>query len=66
MPSSYGFLKFNVEGAAKGKPGPTEIGGVLCNSRGGVLFVFSKHVAVCNSNEAELLANLERSHAVLI
>ena len=37
------FLKFNVDGAARGKPGPAGIGGVLRN-QGGVLYMFLKHV----------------------
>ena len=28
-PPRFGSLKFNLDGAAKGKPGPTAIGGVL-------------------------------------
>eukprot|EP00268_Persea_americana_P068028 TRINITY_DN9427_c0_g2_i3.p1 TRINITY_DN9427_c0_g2~~TRINITY_DN9427_c0_g2_i3.p1 ORF type:complete len:109 (+),score=10.84 TRINITY_DN9427_c0_g2_i3:826-1152(+) len=40
------------------KPG-LGIGGVLRNSRGEVLFMFSKFVGVCDSNEALVLAILE-------
>eukprot|EP00268_Persea_americana_P068029 TRINITY_DN9427_c0_g3_i1.p1 TRINITY_DN9427_c0_g3~~TRINITY_DN9427_c0_g3_i1.p1 ORF type:complete len:256 (+),score=22.30 TRINITY_DN9427_c0_g3_i1:1157-1924(+) len=58
-PSPIGMLKFNVDGAARGKPGPASIGGVLRNSRGEVLFMFSKSVGVCDSNKAEVLAILE-------
>ena len=52
-------LKFKVDGAARGKPGPAGIGGVLCNSKGEVLFMLSKHVGVRDSNEAEVLVILE-------
>ena len=36
-PPIEGVLKFNVDGAARGKPGPSGIGGVLRNSEGFVL-----------------------------
>lgn len=29
-----GVLKFNVKGASKGRSGPAQIGGVLCNKKG--------------------------------
>ena len=57
-PPPNGVLKFNVDGASRGKPGPTGIGGVLRNNKGEVLLMFSKH-GVCDSNEAEVLAVLE-------
>lgn len=53
-PPPHGVLKLNVDGATRGKPGPAGIGGVLRNSSGVVLFMFSKHVGVCNSNEVEV------------
>ena len=53
------MLKFNVDGATRGNPGFVGIRGVLQNSKGEVLFMFSKHVGVCNSNEAEVLAILK-------
>ena len=52
----YGVLKLNVDGASRGKPGLARIGGVIRNSKGEVLLMFSKHVGVCNSNEVEVLA----------
>ena len=58
-PPNVGVLKFNVDGAAKGKPGPAGIGGVLHDSGGLVLVMFSKHVGTMESNEAEVLAILE-------
>ena len=48
------MLKFNVDGATRGKPGPMSIGGILRNNNGEVLFRFSKNVGVCNSNKAEV------------
>lgn len=51
-PPPLDSLKFNVDG----KPGPAGIGGVLCNSNGEVLFMFSKNVGICDSNEPEVLA----------
>eukprot|EP00268_Persea_americana_P021089 TRINITY_DN21101_c0_g1_i1.p1 TRINITY_DN21101_c0_g1~~TRINITY_DN21101_c0_g1_i1.p1 ORF type:complete len:199 (+),score=31.91 TRINITY_DN21101_c0_g1_i1:157-753(+) len=58
-PPSMGMLKFNVDGAARGKPGPAGIGGVLCDDKGVILCLFSKSVGVRDSNEAEVLAILE-------
>ena len=59
LPLGFGVLKFNVDGASRGKPGLAGIGGVFRNSRGEILLIFSKHVSVCDSNEAEVLAILE-------
>ncbi|XXG74166.1 hypothetical protein AAC387_Pa07g2955 [Persea americana] len=58
-PPNVGLLKFNVDGAAKGKPEPAGIGGVLRNSGGLVLVMFSKHVGTMESNRVEVLAILE-------
>eukprot|EP00268_Persea_americana_P056466 TRINITY_DN6662_c1_g4_i1.p1 TRINITY_DN6662_c1_g4~~TRINITY_DN6662_c1_g4_i1.p1 ORF type:complete len:118 (-),score=15.06 TRINITY_DN6662_c1_g4_i1:217-570(-) len=55
----YEVLKFNVDGALRSKPGPTGIGGVLRNSKGDVVLMFSKHVGVCDSTKAEVLAILK-------
>ena len=44
-PPHYGVLKFNVDGASRIKPGPARIG-VLRNSRGEILLMFSKYVGV--------------------
>ncbi|KAK1549737.1 hypothetical protein Q3G72_006906 [Acer saccharum] len=49
-------LKFNVDGSALGKPGPARIGGVLRDSKGKVLCMFSFYVGVQDSNTAELMA----------
>lgn len=44
-PPSIGVLKFNMDGATRGKPEPAIIRVVLCNnSLGHVLRMFSKHV----------------------
>lgn len=51
-----GFCKFNVDGTARGKPGPTGIGGVLHDDRGRMLATFSESVGLMESNEAELRA----------
>ena len=58
-PTPMGMLKFNVDGAAREQSGPTGIGGVLQNSRGEFLLMFSKFVGDCDSNKAEVLAILE-------
>ena len=56
---SCGVLKVNVEGAVKGKPGLAGIEGILRNQEGKVLYLFSKHVWIKDSNEAEVPAILE-------
>ena len=55
----YGMLKFNVDGVARGKPRPSRVRGVLHNSNGVIPFIFSKHVGIYDSNEAEVLAILK-------
>lgn len=45
-PPLDGVLKFNVDGAARGKQGPAGIGGVFRNSNKDVLMVFSKSIGV--------------------
>lgn len=57
-----GMLKFNVNGATRGKPVPVGIGVSPHNDKGGVLFMYPKHVGVCDSNEAEVLAILKALH----
>lgn len=52
-------LKFHVEGAPTGKPGPTNISVVLCNYRRDVLMMFYKNIGVKDSNEEEVMAILE-------
>ena len=42
-PPPFGVLKFNMGGASRGKPGPASVGGKLCNCKGEVLIMFSKH-----------------------
>lgn len=44
MGSSNGVLKLNVDGAARRIPGPAGVGGVLSNSGGVVVALFSKGV----------------------
>ena len=51
-----GSLKFNVDGSARGKPGPAGIGGVLRDCMAATKVVFSKAIGVADSNVAELLA----------
>lgn len=59
VPSPPSSLKFNVDGAVRGKLGPTGIGGILRNYKVKVLFMFSKHAGVRDSYEAEVLVILE-------
>ncbi|XVE80582.1 hypothetical protein DITRI_Ditri14bG0151100 [Diplodiscus trichospermus] len=68
-----GFLEFNVDGSALGKPGP----GILRDNLARWVIIFSKPIGTSNSNEAELLAikeamelfansNWVQSHGLLI
>ncbi|PWA41098.1 hypothetical protein CTI12_AA559960 [Artemisia annua] len=60
-PPEDGSLKFNVDGSAKGKPGLAGIGGLLRNSEGVVVALFSMPVGIMDSNVAEVLAIKEAS-----
>ena len=52
-----GSLKFNVDGSARGKPGPAGIGGdVLKDCMAATKAVFSRAIGVADSNVAKLLA----------
>lgn len=51
-----GFCKFNVDGAARGKPGPAGIRGVVHNDRESMMLAFSEPTGIMESNEVELLA----------
>ena len=59
VPPLAGVLKFIVDGASRGKPGPASIGGVLLNFKGEVLISFSKPIGIKDSNEAEVFAILK-------
>ncbi|KAK3231064.1 hypothetical protein Dsin_002945 [Dipteronia sinensis] len=56
VPPMSDRLKFNVDGSAIGKPGPAGVGGVLRDSNGKVLCMFSLFVGNQDSNSAEVLA----------
>ena len=49
-------LKFNVDESARGKPGPTGIGGVLRNSEGSILCQFSIAIGIQDLITTEILA----------
>ncbi|KAK3175707.1 hypothetical protein Dsin_032594, partial [Dipteronia sinensis] len=55
-PPSCRGLKFNVDGFALGKPRPAGIRGVLRDSSGKVLCMFSKFIGVYDSNSVEIIA----------
>lgn len=58
-PPLHGVLKFNVDGAAKGKLKLSDISGVLCNHNGKVFLVFSNCLGTKDPNEAGVMAILE-------
>ncbi|KAK2635596.1 hypothetical protein Ddye_030388 [Dipteronia dyeriana] len=53
---SLGCKKFNVDGSTVGNPGNAGIGGVLRDSLGKVLGLFSLSVGIQDSNTAEIMA----------
>ncbi|EOY33142.1 Uncharacterized protein TCM_041125 [Theobroma cacao] len=52
----HGWMKFNVDGAARGSLGEASIGGVLRNCQGEIKVIFSKLIGVSDANTAEFLA----------
>ncbi|KAK3206435.1 hypothetical protein Dsin_020481 [Dipteronia sinensis] len=56
IPPLMGTFKFNVDGSARGSPGMAGIGGVLRDSKGKVVCLFSLGVGIMDSNSAEILA----------
>ncbi|XVE93623.1 hypothetical protein REPUB_Repub01dG0210000 [Reevesia pubescens] len=50
------MLKFNVDGAARGKPGSAGCGRVLWDSKDMVIGIFLRPLGVLDSNVAELNA----------
>lgn len=55
-PPQSGEMKFNVDGASRGKPGPIGIGGVLRDHLSHFSWVFSESVGIRDSNKAKLLS----------
>ncbi|EEF31060.1 conserved hypothetical protein [Ricinus communis] len=56
QPSSVGDLKWNVDGSALGKQGPTGVSGVLTDHTGNILCLFSINYGVLDSNVVEVVA----------
>ncbi|KAK3206879.1 hypothetical protein Dsin_020925 [Dipteronia sinensis] len=56
IPHDLNTLKFNVDGSARGSPGPAGMGGVLRDSNGKVLFLFSSYVGNQDAGTAEIMA----------
>lgn len=53
-------MKLNVDGEARGKPGPARIGGELRNHDWTISIMFSELVGIRDSNEVEIL-NIRRA-----
>lgn len=53
------FNYFNIDVVARGKSRPTGVAMVLWHCNGDILFMLSKYMGVCDSNEAEAIAILE-------
>lgn len=56
FPPPRGILKFNVDKAARGKPGPAGIRGVLRDHMSSICVVFSEAMGTNESNKVELLS----------
>ncbi|KAK3213218.1 hypothetical protein Dsin_017924 [Dipteronia sinensis] len=56
IPPIMDMLKFNVDGSARGSPSPPGIKGVLRDSQGRVLCLFSFHIGKQYSNTVEIRA----------
>ncbi|PWA51835.1 reverse transcriptase [Artemisia annua] len=63
-PPDVGSLKFNVDGVARGKPGPAGIGGLLRKNCGAVVAMFSIPIGVLDSNVVEVMAIKEACRMV--
>lgn len=61
VPPLEGFVKFNVEGAAKGKPGTGGNSGSLEICEGEVLMMLCKNIGIKDSNKVGVLAILVAS-----
>ncbi|KAK3229173.1 hypothetical protein Dsin_001054 [Dipteronia sinensis] len=56
MPPSLNSKKFNVDSSTKGASGPARMGGVLRDSNGKILCIFSSFLGVKDDNSAEIEA----------
>ncbi|GMJ01097.1 hypothetical protein like AT4G29090 [Hibiscus trionum] len=56
QPPVMGVLKFNIDGVARGKPGPAGFGGVMRDGECRILGLFSGPLGVMDSNVAEIRA----------
>ena len=53
------FWKLNIDGAAKGKPGPASVGGAIRNYQGEWVAIFSKSIGIADFNFIELATLVE-------
>jgi len=49
-------MKYNIDGASKGKPGIVGFGGVLRDEEGRIIFIFHYHLGRATNNMEELMA----------
>ncbi|KAK3224934.1 hypothetical protein Dsin_004796 [Dipteronia sinensis] len=61
-PPLDGTLKFNVDGLSRGNLGPSGIGGIMRNSKGDILCMFSSYIGFGSSVLAEVQAILKACH----
>lgn len=64
-PPPYGFLKINIDGAAKGKPRLAGFGGAIRDDQGQIQMIFHGHLGKVTNNMAELMA-LEQCLEILV
>ncbi|KAH9295834.1 hypothetical protein KI387_039422, partial [Taxus chinensis] len=55
-PPPFDFVKLNTDGEARGNPSPTSMGGIVHDSLGTSLFLFTCQLGHCTNNVAEILA----------
>ncbi|KAK3226200.1 hypothetical protein Dsin_006062 [Dipteronia sinensis] len=56
IPPAIDSFKFNVDGSSRSNSGPIGIGGVLRDSKGLVMCLFTQSVGIMNSNSVVILA----------
>jgi len=54
-PPQDGYLKFNIDGAAKGNQGLAGYGGILRDAKGSIIYIFHWHLGTATNNMAELM-----------
>ena len=59
LPLPQSFTKLNFDGASKGNPNPTGMGGVIQDHSVTILHIYAQHLGHDTNNSVELVALLE-------